>query len=220
MPIGLINKTHLKISGILFITVLCFPFLSWSQSKKTGSIEYLKFCNGLSDIKLGSDINQIPQAKLAYLDGDSRFDADSCLRYEYRDDDILSMGDDLNLDLVGIRAYKGKVVDIYLFFRRADGYKVLSKFLTAYGPFTSKPDNFSDNYSWNSSLLNLSLKYEIKTDLGMAVLTSRPLADEIAAAKEKARKRKELEELVAKYTAFVSQAFSSVETSLPVKPTE
>jgi hypothetical protein len=195
MLIDLINKISFKGAGKLAIMLLCFPAITFSQQKRPGSIEYLKSCNGLNGITLGADINLLPRDKLAYMDGDATLDADSCLKFEYRNYDLFKLGDGLKLDLIGLRTYKNKIVNIYLFFKRAEGYKALSVFLNDYGSFTGKPDDYADIYNWDTSLLNLSLKYELRVDLGVAVLTSKQLVNEIEMVKEKAKARMFLEQL-------------------------
>jgi hypothetical protein len=181
---------HKAISGIkiaLFIIISCQWFMANAQSLKTGSITYLTLNNGPgNNVVLGADIKDLQTANLSYLDGDGRVDADSCLKYAYNDPNVLTLGDSLNLDMVGIRAYKDKVVNIYLFFKITDAYKVLQKFISMYGQFTDKPDNYSDIYNWNSSLLTLSLRYQYKADLGVAIFTSKTVQNEIVADKQKA----------------------------------
>jgi hypothetical protein len=181
---------HRAISGIkivLFIIVGCQWFMANAQVLKTGSIAYLTLNNGPGNtVVLGSDIKDLQAANLSYLDGDSRVDADSCLKYAYNDPNVLDLGDSLNLDLVGIRAYRDKIVNIYLFFKMTDAYKVLQKFIGMYGQFTDRPDNYSDIYNWNSGLLTLSLRYKYKADLGVAIFTSKTLQNQIAADKQRA----------------------------------
>jgi len=117
------------------IAIACLlPSLVFSQSKTQGSVEYLKFCNGIKWLTLGEDISQIPAHKLTYLDNDAKPDADSCIRYQYKDSSSLIQGDSLLLDAIGFRVYKNKIVNIYLFFKMTDAYKILDYFLKAYGP--------------------------------------------------------------------------------------
>jgi len=172
-----------KRAAILLLIVI--PFVAFSQSKKAGSIEYLKYSNGFGNILLGSDLSQLPGYKLAFLDNDNKFDADSCLKFEYRDPNLLKLAGDLNLDLIGIRTYKNKVVNIYLFFKLSDGYKILDAFLTNYGLFTDRPYNYADIYDWNSSTVNLSLRYNVKVDMGVAIFTCNRLEHEIELMKTK-----------------------------------
>jgi hypothetical protein len=129
----------------------------------------------------------IPKSKLFYLDDDSRLDADSCYKFEYRDTSLLKVGNDFYLDLVGIRTYKNKVVNIYLFFKKSDGYKLLNNFLAAYGVFTSKPDDYSDIYEWHSSMIDVSLRYQSDNDLGLgiAVYTFKRQEDQLQAMQNK-----------------------------------
>jgi len=161
------------------------PFVAFSQSKKPGSIEYLKYTNGFGNILLGSDLSQLPGYKLAFLDNDNKFDADSCLKFEYRDANLLKLTGDLELDLIGIRSYKNKVVNIYLFFKLSDGYKILDDLLTNYGLFTDRPYDYADIYNWNSSTVNVSLRYNVKVDLGVAIFTCNRLEHEIELNKAK-----------------------------------
>jgi hypothetical protein len=168
-----------------FIILMVLPFFSYSQSKKTGSIEYLKFTNGFNGITLGSDLQHLPDYKLEFLDGDNQLDADSCLMFEYEDTGLLKLDSNLNIQLIGLRTYKDKVVNIYVFFKLSDGYKVLHNFLTNYGLFTSKPSDYVDIYNWTSSKINLSLRYEVKVDLGVAIFTCNDLEDEIGKMKER-----------------------------------
>ncbi|WP_413667909.1 hypothetical protein ACEN9X_26035 [Mucilaginibacter sp. Mucisp86] len=174
-----VPKTAIK--KLLIVVACLLPVLVFSQSKTPGSVEYLKFCNGINGLTLGEDIAQIPSYKLSYLDNDAQPDADSCVRYQYKDSSLLVLGDSLLLNAIGFRAYKNKIVSIYLFFRMSDAYKVLSDFLKAYGPFTGRPNNYADIYNWDTSMLNLSLRYQVKTEMGVAIFTSKHLENEIAA---------------------------------------
>jgi len=167
------------------ILLMVIPFFAFSQSKKPGSIEYLKYSNGFENIFVGSDLSQLPGYKLAFLDNDNKFDADSCLKFEYKDANLLKLADDLKLDLIGIRTYKNKVVNIYLFFKLSDGYKILRVFLTNYGLFTNRPNDYADIYDWNSSTVNLSLRYNVKVDLGVAIFTCNRLEHDIELMKTK-----------------------------------
>lgn len=166
----------------LLIAIACLlPSLVFSQSKTPGSVEYLKFCNGIGGLTLGEDISQIPARKLTYLDNDAKPDADSCTRYQYKDSSSLIQGDSLLLDAIGFRVYKNKIVNIYLFFKMTDAYKILDYFLKAYGPFTGRPNAYADIYNWDTSALNLSLRYQVKTEMGVAIFSNKNLENEIAA---------------------------------------
>ena len=167
------------------ILLIATPFFAFSQSKKPGSIEYLKYSNGFGNIFLGSDLSQLTEYKLAFLDNDNKFDADSCLKFEYRDANLLKLAGDLKLDLIGIRTYKNKIVNIYLFFKLSDGYKILRVLLTNYGLFTDRPYDYADIYNWDSSTINLSLRYNVKVDLGVAIFTCNRLENEIELMKAK-----------------------------------
>lgn len=170
---------------MLFIFCLLFPVLAFSQEKviKRGSLEYLKFVNGYNGIVLGSNVKQLTNNKLSFLDGDDKFDADSCLKLAYNDTTILRVSKDLHLDMIGLRTYKNRIVNIYIFFKRSDGYMVFRDFLSTFGLFTGKPNDYADIYNWTSTTVNLSLRYEEKNDLGVAVFTCNPLIREMSAVK-------------------------------------
>ncbi|WP_167516144.1 hypothetical protein [Mucilaginibacter metallidurans] len=48
----------------------------------------------------------------------------------------------------------------------ADAYKILDYFLKAFGPFTGRPNANADIYNWDTTALNLSLRYQVKTEMG------------------------------------------------------
>jgi hypothetical protein len=169
----------------LTLTLVFVPLCSICQVIRPGTIEYLKYNNGFNGIKLGADLGSISSNKLAFLDGNSSFDADSCLSFEYKDTTILKIGELASIDLVGIRTYKNKIINIYLFFSRAISYKVLYDFLTLYGNFTNRPYFDKDMYYWNSSMVNLSLTYELKVDMGVAIFTCNPLNKELISSRLK-----------------------------------
>lgn len=175
--------------AVLFFIILCLPVLAFSQNEKKGSIEFLKSCNGFHGIKLGSYLSAIPACKLTYMDGISQFDADSCLSYIYQDDKVLKVDSDFKLAQIGIRAYKNQIVNIYLFFDINDAYKILRDFLANYGQFNELPQEYADIYNWNTSKLNVSLKYQAKIDIGVAIFTCNELTEEIDNMKQEQRQR-------------------------------
>jgi hypothetical protein len=169
----------------LFIFFLLLPLAVFPQGKviKPGSLAYLKLVNGYNGIVLGSEVTQLTKSKLEFLDGDSKLDADSCLKLAFNDTTVLKVGKDLYLDMIGLRTYKNRIVNIYVFFKKSDGYKVFRDFLTTFGLFTSKPNDYADIYNWTSANVDLSLRYEDKVDLGVAVFTCNPLLREMAVVK-------------------------------------
>ncbi|MEO3403638.1 hypothetical protein AAFN85_07025 [Mucilaginibacter sp. CAU 1740] len=178
------NTQIYRLVGGLFLLILSVtPSLVWSQSAVNGSVESLKANNGFGNLVLGHNITELPAQNLTYLDGDSRVDPDSCLKYQYNDDKLLTLGDSLSLDAIGLRTYQNKIVNVYLFFKMQDAYKVLSNFLNAYGPCTSRPDAYSDIYNWDTSQLSLSLRYQVKTEIGVAIFTSKEMENTMAADK-------------------------------------
>ncbi len=186
-----------SVASFLLIFILFLPALGFSQSKskpkkekkivvkqlrlpKPGSLDYLMATNGYQDIVLGSDIKDLPQAKLAFLDGDSKTDADGCLKYEYKITDSLMQKDTtLTIDLIALRTYNNQIVNIYVFFRKVDGYNMLNTFLKNYGSFNGRPDNYKDIYFWNTDPVSLSLKYDLNVEEGVATFTCNPLADQL-----------------------------------------
>ena len=178
------NTAICRLAGIALLAIIgLIPSLAFSQSTTSGSVEHLKVNNGFGNLLLGHSITELPAQNLTYLDGDSRIDPDSCLKYQYHDDNLLALGDSLSLDAIGLRTYQNKIVNVYLFFKMKDAYKVLGNFLNAYGPCTSRPDAYADIYNWDTSQLSLSVRYEVKTDLGVAIFTSKDMENTIAADK-------------------------------------
>jgi len=167
----------------LIIAILFVPLFGFSKTK-TGSIEFLKSCNGFKGIKLGEDISEIQPYKLAFMDGNSQLDADSCMNYVFNDDEVLKVDSDFNLQQVGIRTFKNKIVNIYLIFKMTDSYKALRDFLKDYGQFNELPKEYAAIYKWNTSVVNLSLSYEAKLDYGIAVFTCNDLVKDIENMKE------------------------------------
>ncbi len=162
---------------LMYIILLC-PCMAFAQVEKLGSISNL---TSAKDFKyLFTDLGSIPANKLAYMDGNSQLDADSCLNYQCTDDSLLKVHENLILDMVGFKAYDHKIVNVYLFFKKADGYKVLSYFLNQFGLFTSKPSAYQDIYYWDTKEFSLALKYDLNTDLGVAILTNNKLNQALA----------------------------------------
>ncbi len=172
----------------VFVLILLLPVVALTQSKKHGSLKVLKANNGFNGITMGANVNQLT-GSLAYLDGNSRVDADSCLRYVYTNEELLKIDTNLKLDGIGIRAYKDTIVNIYLFFRMEEAYKVMSKFLDSYGQFNEKPQEYTDIYNWNTIPINLSLNYSAQIDMGIAVFTNNALMKQVATAREKRDQR-------------------------------
>ena len=195
MQTNFIKTLCFQTVSLLFIAAVCLPHVVLSQPKKPGSIEYLKACNGYKGIFLGADIGTLPPGNLMYLDGNSRLDTDSCFRFEFKDENLLKLPDGNKLDLIAIRTYNNKIINIYLFFKRNDGYAILSNFLSSFGLFTNRPNDYVDVYNWNTSKISLSLRYQLKTSPGIAIFSCKPLEQEIALKKViRARKEKEMKE--------------------------
>jgi len=164
----------------LFFKILIFflviPIFSYSQNTNLGSLNYLNESNGFENIYLDEDISLIPQGKLAYMDNDSIPDIDGCIKYEYGDLDQINNKSNLNLDLVGIRVYKHKIINIYLFFKKELGFDVFQSFEGNYGGCTERISDFT--YRWETDNVKLYLEYD-KGDLGLAIFSCKKLYREI-----------------------------------------
>jgi hypothetical protein len=113
------------------------------------------------------------------------------------------MDTDMQLDLVGLRAYKNKVVNIYLFFDVKDAYKILADFLRDYGQYTGKPEEYANAYNWKAGDVTLSLKYDPNIDKGVAIFTHDPLTQEIA---DRRKKKEQIELLTSSVMAYANLA--------------
>ena len=165
----IINYLKKNILILMLILSVVVPGKIFCQPAKNGTLEFLSKINGFKEIRLGADARLIPGDKLAYLDGNDKPDADSCFMFEYLDNGIKDTGDGVSLDLVGIRTFKHKIVNIYLFFKREDGVRIYKQFLADYGTYTAKDGDFM--YDWITDGVNLSLRYEVAVDLGVAIFT-------------------------------------------------
>lgn len=196
----ILSSNHNRCLLLFLIMILFISKLSVAQSTKIGSVEYLAFNNGFKGIRLGADLGTIKCSKLSYLDNDDKFDADSCLKFAISDSSFLKVNNDLTLDMIGVRTYKNRIVNIYLFFQKSDSYKILSNFLATYGIFTSKPFEYKNIYDWDCSDVSLSLMYQADVDDGVAIFSCNPLIEniakekEMAAIREKAKLMKEINE--------------------------
>ncbi|GAB3907001.1 hypothetical protein [Mucilaginibacter boryungensis] len=202
------NKVLLQLVVILFISTLAF-----AQKNKIGSAGYLQTAIGFKDIKLGEDINKLNYAR-SYLDDDSRFDADSCLKLAVSDSSALKFTNDLNLSMIGVRTYKNKIVNIYLFFPKKDGSKMLSTFIATYGGYFTKPDEDTNIYTWDSKKVSLSLMYQADVEYGVAIFTYKSLAEYIVEVKElAAMKNRAQNNKAPKPTAILKNALASNNTN-------
>jgi hypothetical protein len=145
---------------------------------ESGSSAYLLASNGFKQLKLGEDIKNLEMDKLGYMDGVDSLDKDSCYKLVYQDDEIRNMGNGLTLNLVGLRVYKNKIVNIYLFFPRDAGFNVLQKLEADYGKFTNAPGEFM--YDWKTNGTSLLLRYTPVTDMGVAIFTCNQIAQQVA----------------------------------------
>jgi hypothetical protein len=165
----------------LFLVIITFlPLFTFGQrAVRSGSIAFLTYNQGFATLKLGSDITLLPKEKLSFLEGNDKADFDSCLTYQITDSLMVDIDGIIPLDAVCIRTYKNKIVNIYAFFSRNFGYAVLRSFITSYGLFTSKPDDYLDIYDWKSTSVDLNLRYVQTTSLGMATFTWNEINDKL-----------------------------------------
>ncbi|HEX8022664.1 hypothetical protein [Mucilaginibacter sp.] len=165
---------------------MCLHSPGFSQAGKVGSLSYLKARNGIGGFNLGGFPTGEQAMGLTYLDGEgSKPDADSCITYEYHSDKPLDLEGGLTASHICIRTYQDKIVNIYVFFNRDQGYKMLSKFLHWYGTFTAKPNDYQDVYLWESRTVKLLLSYHPDDEQGIAVYTSVALTNAINAQNAK-----------------------------------
>jgi hypothetical protein len=177
-------KSTIKFSNfgklIFSVAIIFFSLNGFSQAFKEGKLKSLIKSNGYKGIVLGADISDVMMHyRLSYLDDNTGIDADSCITYACNDSTLLAMPGKLSLNIVGIRTYKNKIINIYLFFDMNDSYKILGDFLKQYGQFNSLPYEYTNIYDWKTPKVDLSLKYTPGTELGIAVFTCNPLAAEV-----------------------------------------
>jgi len=140
-------------------------------------LEYLCFSNGFKQIELGSSVQQLGMNKLAYLDDVDSLDSDGCYKFCYKDNDMLDLGNGVFLDGIGLRTYKDRIVNIYLFFPRDAGHSILKYFEANYGKCTDVPGEFV--YDWKTTGVTLSLRYSRAVEMGVAIFTSRDLEKQV-----------------------------------------
>jgi hypothetical protein len=171
----------------LFISIAFLPFAAFCQPADKGSLQYLLSTDGFGKIKLGADIKRLEQGKLSYMDNVDSLDADSCYKLCYNDDNLLDLGNGLSLNRVGLRTYKDKIVNIYLFFSRNKGYEILKDFEANYGKFTDSPGDFM--YDWHANGLTLALRYGVDIAMGVAIFTSENIEKQLAEDDKKRREQ-------------------------------
>ena len=172
---------HSKKIYVWFIIVIVFialsPLFSYAQNTNAdASLTNLSIVNGFGNIFLGENISLIPKDKLTFLDNDSIPDLDGCMKYEYHDLDRINDDSNLDLELVGIRVYKKKIINIYLFFKKENGHDVFQAFESNYGGFSQRLTDFS--YNWETYNVKLHLEYG-KEDVGVAIYSCKELYQEL-----------------------------------------
>jgi len=156
--------------------LLAFPTFSHSRESDSVLLKNLSQVNGFGNIRLGENVSLISKSKLAFMDNDSIPDIDGCVKYEYRDLERIKNDSNLDLDLVGIRVYKNKIINIYLFFKKENGFQVFQAFESNYGGYTQRTSDFT--YNWETDNVRLYLEYD-KQDLGIAIYSCKQLYQEL-----------------------------------------
>lgn len=173
---------------LAIIVSLIIPQRSSAQNMnvESGSLKSLSEANGYGDLILGADTRQMPEKNFSFLDNDNDADADSCFKFKYADTTMLNFEDGLKLDLVGLRTYNNCIVNIYLFFKIEDGFKMLKALQNYFGHPTDHPGDFM--YDWSSDEVNLQLRFEAKENLGVAIFSSRKMLTDVLAARQERQK--------------------------------
>lgn len=183
------NKVYCIRGLSLILLVLILPFAALSQKQKylpqKGTIDYLSYYNGFNGIFLGDSITKIPSVKLKYMDGSSRTDEEGCLKYEYTDATWEKLEDSLSIKGIGLRTWGDKIVNIYIFFAKKNGSALLGSFMSDYGTFTYRPDDYKDIYGWDSEDVKLDLMYDLNVETGVAIFTCKPMYKLMGLSKEK-----------------------------------
>lgn len=187
------------ICGCLYKSLLALaiiisgPLFNYAQQLTTACLGPLAPNNEFEEIMLGADISRIPGFKLNFMDDDDSLDADSCLKFVYKNEDALNLNNGVKLNLVGFRAYHSKIINVYLFFERGDGYKILQDFVSIYGKCTNRPTDFV--YEWKSNMVNVSLCYKPCTDLGVAIFTFNKMENDLTRLRQKVKRAAELSQV-------------------------
>lgn len=182
----------------LLLIVVCsvMPARTRAQAGdvEPGSLKFLDAANGYNSLLLGADVRQMPEKYFSYLDNDASVDLDSCLKFKYTDTTMLQFEDGLKLDLVGLRSYDNRIVNVYLFFKIDDGFKMLKALQNYFGAPTEHPGDFM--YDWTGDNVDLKLRFETKSDLGVAIISSKKIEREMNEATD-LRRKKEGEAIIA-----------------------
>ena len=167
---------------IFLVAFLVVPAFCYAQNENSGLLNNLTVSNGFGKIYLGESINMIAKDKLVYMDGDRTRDIDGCVKYEYHDMDQINSENNLDLNMVGLRVYNGKIINIYLFFKKENGYQIFQSFESKFGNCTARTGDFT--YSWDTYNVKLYLEYD-KEYLGVAIYSCKKLYQEIAQNNER-----------------------------------
>jgi hypothetical protein len=163
---------------ILFLFAILVPCIIFCQPKQNELLEHLRSGNGFKQIELGADIRQLERDKLSYLDDVDSVDSEGCNKFCYRDSSMLYLGNGLFLKQVGLRTYKDRIVNIYLFFPRGAGHDMLKYFEANYGKSTDVPGEFM--FDWKTTGVTLSLRYNQPSEMGIAIFSSDNIAEQMA----------------------------------------
>lgn len=174
----------MKKTLLIFIALL--PVFVFSQAKP-GSHAYLNEKNGFKDIVLGSNVSPY-KAKFLIIDSLTKTDEDGCTYYNMIDTSYLSIGESVKLKSVYLRTYKDQVLSIIINFTTSYNENVFDVFRKAYGTVSVKPNQFLEQYIWNSKNVSLYLDINSKAGQSLALFSCKPLLDQLQ--KDKSQKTK------------------------------
>jgi hypothetical protein len=172
-------KTNLYFACKVILILLFTSRYCCAQTIHPGVLKNLTLCSSFKSLALGAEISTINADKLSYLDDNLELDRDSCMLYQYHDTTALKQNAEFKIQSIAIRTYKNKIVNIYMFFYRSDGYKILQSFLNKYGQFTDRATDYADVYNWKTKQVTLSLKFQLHIEFGIAIFTDAVLFNEI-----------------------------------------
>lgn len=140
-----------------------------SNAQEYGDIETLDKKNGFKSITLGDSVNGNPN--LVYL-GDAN---DGIKFYDVVNED-LKIGD-IPLESVSVAVFKELISQILVMFDKDNGYKIHRVIEKAYGFYTERPNRFMDHFIWESTIVKLSLNYDVTENKGVLIFTSKPIKE-------------------------------------------
>lgn len=152
----------------IFLYLICFA---------QGNKDFLDEKNGYKDIKLGSDITDLAD-KIKIADGE--MSSNELVYYDYTDKSALTINNQVHLKNVTIRAFKGKVLNIFLSVENQDAFELYKVFTEAFGRYSDRPNQFMDKYYWYGKKVELFYNFDSTSNLKLAWFTDIALERERA----------------------------------------